>query len=216
VLLGVARERGARLAESQLTAFGGPFVWLANDDPASAWEAVNRVNAYWEQVEYQVYHYTLLTARSQILLYQGRAFEALAEVEREWSSVDRALLLHVELVKVYMLFLRARCALATGATHKAAQDCRALERMQVPFALACGRQIAAALAWQAGERETASTLLDRTVREFEDAGFIFFARSAAWRREQVFGGGTRESEWMAAQGIRNPSAMADVNAPGFA
>jgi eukaryotic-like serine/threonine-protein kinase len=215
VLLGVARDRGARLAESQLTAFGGPFVWLANDDPASAWEAVARVSAYWERVEYQVYHYTLLTARSQILLYEGRAAEALAEVEGEWSSVDRALLLHVELVRVYMLFLRARCALANGAIRKAAQDCRALERMQVPFAAACGRQIAAALAWRAGERETAHTLLDDAVLKFEETGFLFFARSAAWRREQLFGDGTRESEWMVAQGIRNPNAMADVNAPGF-
>ena len=47
VLLGCGqRQRSAKLAESQLTAFGGPFVWLANDDPAAAWEAVGRVSAY--------------------------------------------------------------------------------------------------------------------------------------------------------------------------
>ena len=107
-----------------------------------------------------------------------------------------------------MLFLRARCALAAGENRKATQDCWALERMQAPFAAACARQIAAALAWRAGKRETARTLLDRAVLEFEETGFLFFARSAAWRREQLFGGGTRETEWMAAQGIRNPNAMA--------
>ena len=215
VLLGVARDRGARLAESQLTAFGGPFVWLANDDPASAWDAVRRVSAYWERVEYQVYHYTLLTARSQILLYEGRAAEALAEVEREWSSVHRALLLHVELVRVYMLFLRARCALAAGQTGRAAQDCRALRRMRAPFAAACGSQIEAALIWQSGARGKARLSLDSAIVKFEETGFLFFARSAAWRREQLFAGGTSEAEWMAAQGIRNPEAMARVNVPGF-
>jgi hypothetical protein len=215
VLLGAARERGTRLAESQLVAFGGPFVWLAKDDLAGAWEAVTRVSAYWERVEYQVYHFTLLTARSQILLYEGRAAEALAEVEREWSSVDRALLLHVEIVKVYMLFLRARCALAAGNVQMAARDRRTLERMRVPFATACGSQIAATLAWRANDREKAHSLLDGAVRQFEETGFLFFARSAAWRREQVFGDGSRESEWMAAQGVRNPNAMAGVNVPGF-
>jgi serine/threonine protein kinase len=215
VLLGVARERGSRLAESQLTAFGGPFVWLANDDPASAWEAVARVGAYWERVEYQVYHYTLLTARSQILLYEGRGAEAFAEVEREWSSVGRALLLRVELVRVYMLFLRGRCALAAGRIDCASRDCRRLERMGAPFAAACASQIAATLAWRAGERENARALLDGAVLKFEETGFLFFARSAAWRREQIFGGGAREAEWAAAQGIRNPAKMAQVNAPGF-
>jgi hypothetical protein len=215
VLLGAARDRGARLAESQLTAFGGPFVWLANDDPAAAWEAVARVGPYWEHVEYQVYHYTLLTARTQILLYEGRASEAVAEMDREWASVDRALLLHVELVRIYMLFLRARCALANGSIHQAAQDCKALERIRAPFAAACAKQIAAALAWNAGRRESARDLLHSAAQKFTETGFLFFAHSAAWRREQLFRDGTSESEWMAAQGVRNPEAMAQVNAPGF-
>jgi eukaryotic-like serine/threonine-protein kinase len=215
VLLGVARDRGARLAESQLTAFGGPFVWLANDDPAAAWEAVARVSPYWEHVEYQVYHYTLLTARTQILLYEGRAFEAVSEMNREWASVDRALLLHVELVKIYMLFLRARCVLANGAIDQAAHDCKALQRIRAPFAAACAKQIEAALAWKAGRQEAARDLLDSCAGLFKETGFHFFAHSAAWRREQLFGGGIGESEWMAAQGIRNPEAMARVNAPGF-
>ena len=211
----MARDRGARLPESQLTAFGGPFVWLANDDPAAAWEAVVRVDPYWEHVEYQVYHYTLLTARTQRLLYEGRAAEAVAEMNREWASVDRALLLHVELVKIYMLFLRARCALANGGIQQATHDCKALERIRAPFAAACAKQISAALAWRAGKRESVRGLLDNAAQQFAEAGFLFFAHSAAWRREQLFGGGTSESEWMAAQGVRNPEAMAQVNAPGF-
>jgi hypothetical protein len=111
--------------------------------------------------------------------------------------------------------LRARCALADGQIRQAALDCKALERIRAPFAAACAKQIAAALAWRAGDRDTARNLLDRSAQKFQETGFHFFARSAAWRREQLFGGGTRESEWMAAQGVRNPQAMAQVNAPGF-
>jgi eukaryotic-like serine/threonine-protein kinase len=39
-LIGEVRERGARLAEADLTTFGGPFVWLAADDPEGASRAV--------------------------------------------------------------------------------------------------------------------------------------------------------------------------------
>ena len=35
-LIAEVRERGARLAEADLTAFGGPFVWLAADDADGA------------------------------------------------------------------------------------------------------------------------------------------------------------------------------------
>ncbi len=40
-LLAQARERGARLAEADVTTFGGPFVWLARDDPDGAESAAS-------------------------------------------------------------------------------------------------------------------------------------------------------------------------------
>ena len=42
-LIAEVRERGARLAEADLTTFGGPFVWLAADDPDGADRAVRGV-----------------------------------------------------------------------------------------------------------------------------------------------------------------------------
>ena len=49
-----------------------------------------RVTAYWERVEYQVYHYTLLTARSQILLNEGRSSEA----SLRWTESGQASTAH--------------------------------------------------------------------------------------------------------------------------
>lgn len=214
-LLRLARERGARLAESQLTTFAGPFVWLARDDPRAAWDAVARVSDYWAQVEYQVYHFTLLTARAQILLYEGRAAEALSMVEREWASVDRALLLHVELVAIYMHFLRARCALAAGDFDRAARDRRSLSRIPTEFAEACADQIGAALALREGSRDSANSLLSRAIERFDETGFGLFARTAAYRRARLAGDATAELDWMRSQGVVNPDALAAVNAPGL-
>ncbi len=115
-LLAATRERGAHLAESQLSTFGGPFVWLAHDNPEKAKAALEISTSHWQNVEYQVYHNTALTAKTQIALYEGyegQAAHALKMIEEEWPMVAGALLLHVELVKVYMSFLRARCALST-------------------------------------------------------------------------------------------------------
>ncbi|MDX2181747.1 MAG: protein kinase [Bryobacteraceae bacterium] len=215
-LLRTARERGARLAESQLTTFAGPFVWLARDDPRAAWDAVARVSEYWAQVEYQVYHFTLLTARSQILLYEGRAAEALEMVDREWESVKRALLLHVELVAIYMHFLRARCALAAGNFERAERDRRSLARIGTEFAEACAAQIEAALAWRDGLGDAANLKLSRAVELFERTGFGLFARTAAYRRAQLAGDATLELDWMRSQGIVDPERLASVNAPGLA
>ncbi len=228
-LLQVARNRGARLVESQLTTFGGPFVWLAQDDPVQAKSALANAAEHWEAVEYQVYHYTLLTAKSQIALYENLGVEALEMIEREWPLVASAMLLHVEIVRVYMHFLRARCALAAADQQAnpersqdiARRDARYLLRAKPLWGRAAGRLISAALAHRAGDSEAAITELDRAITKFDGENHHLVAWCARYRRGQLRGGSVGSAEvsealdWMSAQGIVNPEAMARVKAPGF-
>src|SRR5262245_48053597 len=113
-LIGEVRERGARLAEADLTTFGGPFVWLAADDPDGAARAVQGVMGEWSKQDFQVQHFTTLTAEAQIALYRGDAAEAFSRVTSQWNGLADAMLLRVEIVRIYMLHLRARCALAAA------------------------------------------------------------------------------------------------------
>jgi hypothetical protein len=228
-LLKASRDRGARLAESQLTTFGGPFVWLAADDATGAREAVQRAMAHWQEVEYQVYHYTALTANTQIDLYEGDGASALARMRAEWPCVARALLLHVEIVKVYMLYLRARCALATADDADdpepyrriAAEDARALARMRPVWARGASHQIRAALAFATGDLDRAVRELGLAVEALEADDLYLFSQCARYRRGHLVGGDEGASElaavrdWMQAQGIRDPEKMAGVHAPGF-
>ncbi len=228
-LLNVARNRGARLAESQLTTFGGPFVWLAQDDPAQAKSALASAAEHWQEVEYQVYHYTLLTAKTQIALYENLGVEALKMMEREWPLVASALLLHVEIVRIYMHFLRARCALAAADQQTkpersldiARRDARQLLRAKPLWGRAAGRQITAALAHRAGDSNTAIAELDRAITGFDDENHHLVAWCARYRRGQLRGGSVGNAEvaealaWMSGQGIVNPEAMSRVKAPGF-
>jgi hypothetical protein len=229
-LLAAARERGAALAESQLTTFGGPFVWLANDDPGGAREAISRSLEHWKDVEYQVYHFTLLSAKTEIALYEGRALDALEGVNHEWPLLKGALLLHVEIVRVYMNFLRGRCALAaaeqlsdpTNALLIARRCARSLARMRPRWARGAAHQIHAALADREGNVDRAVAELDRAIDEFSRDRLALFVHCARRRLGALKGGDEGRAliaaadRWMAEQRVKNPDAMTRVNAPGFA
>ncbi len=233
-LLGLARERGAQLAESQLSTFGGPFVWLAQDNPQKAKAALETSMAHWQNVEYQVYHYTALTAKTQIALYEGQGEYALKMMNDEWPLVTGALLLHVELVKVYMCFLRARCALAASAQvsqlssiqsqrllNIAGRDAKTLARMRPIWGRAAAHQINAALAYQSGDVDRAILELEQAIAGFTKQEFGMHAWCCRYQLGRLRNSteSARElaavDEWMAEQGILNPEAMVRVNCPGF-
>jgi serine/threonine protein kinase len=228
-LLTATRERGAVLAESQLTTFGGPFVWLAADDPQGALEAIAGVENHWRDVEYQVYHFTLLSAKSEIALYEGRAAEALEAINREWPLLRGALLLHVEIVRTYMHYLRGRAALATAveggesaeAVEHARRSARVLSRMKPHFARGGGHSLRAALAHREGDDQRAVGELEKAVHEFDADGMGLYANCARYRLGTLIGGDMGRElvegyrSWAAEQGVKNPERMAAVNAPGF-
>jgi len=66
----------------------------------------------WSRQDFQVQHFMTLTAEAQIDLYRGDAVAAWQRVSDQWTGLRDAMLLHVEIVRIYMLHLRARCALA--------------------------------------------------------------------------------------------------------
>ena len=147
----------------------------------------------------------------------------------EWAKVAAAMLLHVELVKVYMTFLRARCALAAvshltdpGTALKIASgDARRLGRMRPAWARAAAHQIRAALAHRSENLEMAIAELDRAIEGFTTDHLDLHLWCARLRRGQLLGNekGAEEiaaaERWMTDQGIRNPEAMTRVNTPGF-
>jgi hypothetical protein len=227
-LLSAARERGSLLVESQLTTFAGVFVWLAADNPAEARSALARVSSFWANVEYQVYHYTLVTAISQIEMYEGNGAKAFDLLMTDWPKIDAAMLLLVEIVWIYMHHLRGRAALLAAEQavdpepylRWVRKDVRALRRSRVPMAQGSARQLQAALDFWSGNREAAIQGLQAAADAFAVDGQFFYQHACLSCRAQLLGPQgsdalKMEREWMASQGIRNPAAMARVHTPGF-
>jgi hypothetical protein len=228
-LLAQARERGARLAEADVTTFGGPFVWLARDDPDGAESAIVSAMQQWSHQDYQVQHFTQLTANAQIALYRGDGERALRLINDEWSKLASAMLLQVEIVRIYMRHLHGRAALSAARTSPdsmsllktVAADARKLGRERVAYAKPLGQMLEAALAARAGDRNRAAELL-RIAADTLDAlswgGFSVAAR----RQYGVMLGGESGAALVAeidrqltTQGVKNPARFISVHAPGF-
>lgn len=228
-LIAEVRQRGARLAEADLTTFGGPFVWLAADDPDGAARAVSSVMGEWSQQDFQVQHFTTLTAEAQIDLYRGDGRAAWERVGSHWAGVADAMLLHVEIVRIYMLHLRARSALAALESgldrevllRQAFRDAERLARERPAYAKALARTIRAALAAERGDRDTAVGLIGSAADELDRLSWGCFGAGARRRYGELLGGeaGRRivqgVDDDLTAQGVKRPDLIAAVQVPGF-
>jgi hypothetical protein len=228
-LISEVRERGARMAEADLVTFGGPFVWLTADDPEGAEQAVASVMGEWSQQDFQVQHFTTLTANAQISMYAGRYEAAWGRINDQWSGVKDAMLLYVELVKVYMLHLRARAAIAaldtmldpTPLLRSAARDAAQLERLRPAHAKALAKTIRAALARRAGDMPAAIALLTLGARELHDLGWGAFSvpaeRCLGLLMDNEAGRhlAANAEAALLAQGVRNIDRLTDLQVPGF-
>jgi hypothetical protein len=229
VLISEVRSRGARLAEADLTNFGGPFVWLAADDPDGARRAVSGVMGEWSRQDFQVQHFMTLTAESQIDLYAGDGRAAWQRVTTQWTGLADAMLLQVEIVRIYMLHLRARCALAalrmSGDRERlcraAERDARRLARERPPYAKALASTIRAALFFERGDTASASAVLGTAADDLDALGWGCFGSAARRRRGELLGGEAGQrivravDQELAAQGVKRPDILCSVNAPGF-
>jgi hypothetical protein len=229
LLIAEVRERGARLAEADLTTFGGPFVWLAADDPDGAARAVGGAMGEWSRQDFQVQHFTTLTAEAQIALYRGDGRGAWQRVVDQWSGLRDAMLLQVEIVRIYMLHLRARCALAAASSggereallHAAARDARRLERERPRYAGALAKTIHAALTIQRGDAGAAAVLLSSAVEELNAFGWGCIGTAGRREYGRLIGGHkgatiVREvDDYLDRQQVRRPDLLCAVHAPGF-
>jgi serine/threonine protein kinase len=222
-----ARERGDLLAEANLVTFGGPLALLARGDPRGARQSLIEVMDRWSQQGFHVQHFTSLSSHTQIDLYQGDASSAWERMTRSWRALQGSLLLQVEAVRIFMLHLRARCALACAATavkpqlflRYAEADARRLEREKAQWSWPLAALIRAALAAAGGQPEIAASLLTRAADDFNRRDMGLFAAAAQRRAGEVRGGDEGRAliasadTWMAKQNIADPAAMTNLHVP---
>ncbi len=111
-LLKEARERDDLYEETNLSLVVRTFVRLAADDPQRGRAELAQVMERWSHQGFHVQHMNRLFDETQIDLYEGDAESAWRRLADAWPILKRSHLLHVQQVRILMLDLRARSALA--------------------------------------------------------------------------------------------------------
>jgi len=227
-LIQEARQRDDLYEETNLCLVIRTFVRLAADEPQRARSELAQVMEKWSHQGFHVQHMNRLFDEVQIDLYEGDAERAWHRLTEAWPTLQRSYLLHVQQVRILMLDLRTRCALACAGDKDslpwlrlAQRDVRALRREKVPWADALAHVREAAIAFGRGELSRATEILKAAIAGFVATDMHLHAAVARHRLGQMLGDSQglelvqQAEEWMHEQKIRNRPRIIDLFAPGW-
>lgn len=200
-LLADAKDRGDRYAETTLALHSGHTLRLLADDPAAARRLVQAAAEQWSRQRFNVQHYYLMIARTEICLYEdwGCSREAVRCVDESWDRFIGSLLPAIEMVRVDALVLGIRAAVALAACHATGtgEHRRALGRAKrlarwlclwrVPWAAPYQRLAEAMLATLRGYRRDALTAIEAAEQGFRSFQIQHYAVAAQHRRGELLG-----------------------------
>ncbi|HEX6084824.1 MAG TPA: protein kinase [Thermoanaerobaculia bacterium] len=193
VVLRDAQDRGDRYFATNVVLFSH-YVYLADDQPVKASEQIEQAIRGWSHAGFHVQHLWHLRAAVEIALYEGDGARAWATLEESWHAARTSLVARVQFTRMVLEDVRGRAALAAGSIDAAGQSAKRLEAEKAPWGTAL------------------AMLLRRELREAEPLlqKLEMHLHAAAVRRRLGDPSGT---EWMTAQGIRNPEAMTRLLLP---
>jgi hypothetical protein len=227
-LLKEACERDDLYEETNLSLAIRTFVRLAADEPQRARDELAQVMKKWSQQGFHVQHMNRLFDETQIDLYKGETERAWHRLAAAWPDLERSHLLYVQQVRILMLDLRARCALAQAGgedwamwLHQATRDARSLHREKVPWAIALAQLVEAAIYSRQGDVKSAAVILEKAIAGFSRTDMHLHAAIARRCLGQMLESShgqmlvRQAEEWLHGQTIRNFDRMTALLAPGW-
>ncbi|MEO1529708.1 MAG: AAA family ATPase [Planctomycetota bacterium] len=191
-ILAEAEERNDLFLKTTLQSGMGVEVRLDEGDPSEAERYVAHAHATWSQDRFHLTHHFALYGAAHLSLYRERAEEAFFNIQEKWAAFRKSQLQRVCSVRVMMLSVRARAALAAyeGRTNSmvlqsAKRDARALMRLRAPKALGFGMLAEAGIASLEGNLTRALELSLACEQEFSRHGLRAYAAVAKLRRGQL-------------------------------
>jgi hypothetical protein len=229
-LIQLAVDRGNLLAMMNLNTYILAIIKTGDDEPEIARQEIQAISSRWSQQGFHIQHHSEVLARVNIELYEGAGRTALECFEEKWPAYKNSLLLHAQMVRIDVIQLRARAALASAANavdrrpllRSAGRDASRLEREGAGWATALARLFRAAISRGRGDPDGARRRLVEAISMLEAEDMKLYAQAARRRLGRLIGGEEGASmvaqadSWMAGQGIRNPDRMTSAMAPGFA
>jgi serine/threonine protein kinase len=227
-LIKQARDRGDLYDSTNLRTSHTNFIWLAADDPGRAAAEVRDAIEEWSPKGFHLQHYYELHALAQCELYMGRGAAAYERVRARWTQMRRAFLFEVFAVRLEMLFLRARAALATAKERAAERsallavahaDARKLADANMLWSSAFADLVRAGIAAAEGQAGIAYAQYGKAADAFDLAQMRLHGACARRRQGQLLqdsaGGAMVEQAegWMRDQNIVNPARVCALIAP---
>jgi serine/threonine protein kinase len=217
-LLANARLRGDLYLETNLKTRVFNMSWLAADRPDRAQADVEAGIKQWSQKGFHLQNYFALQSLAEIELYRGDGGRAQALIEPQWAKLSRSDFFLVQMMRIEMRYLRARCALATAkaipaqATKNLAtaiDQARALDRERARWAAPLAQLIRGSVLAMRGERSAADAMLASACARFEEADMWLHAMCVRRR----LGDHSTADRWMALAEVADPVRMTDLIAP---
>jgi eukaryotic-like serine/threonine-protein kinase len=231
VLFRESRERGDLYATSRLTTFYMTMIQLAGNqliDSDTEIELESAVN-HPKGGRFNLEHAAAFDSLMYLNLYRGDITSAWVRINRIWPEYSRSMLLRIQMVRINLLELRARTAVAmaekdterANCIQQAKQDAQALEKEGQPWALAHACYVRAAIAGCEEDSGHAIEHLKMAAEKYDTAEMPLRAQILRYRLGEVEEGAeSRElrenaERWIRGQGIVSPERWAGMYAPGF-
>ncbi len=229
-ILAEAEDRGDLFAATSIRIATQHVVLIAAGRADEARANADEAMARWSQAGFQMQHRYALLTHVEIDLSQGRYREAYARLEHQWPAIESSMLLRIRQQRIDTLSARGRAAVAAAELGEpdarqlraaAAQHARRIIREAMPWAVAQGQLITAAVAVGNGRPEAAIADLRRASDGFTATGMALHAAVARHRLGVLLGGDEGAAlvagahTWMTQAGVTNPTGMLQMLAPGF-
>jgi serine/threonine protein kinase len=225
-----AEERGDLYASTYLNAFYATIIKLAADEPPESEAEFGAFLNARSRRRLNLQQTPVFDSLMLIDLYRGDVTRAWARMGAIWPEYSRSLLFEVQLIRIQMLELRARTAVAAAErSHqpgpllaKAERDARALEREGQGWGIAHAHYVRAAVAACREDAVGSAQELYRAAELYERADMPLSAQVMHYRlgeidpSEEARALRLRAEGRLGEQGIVSAARWAGMCAPGFA
>ena len=228
-----AEELGDLYSSANVETFCEPIVHIVSDEPKLARQTIASGLQRWKASGYHLQNVMAAHASAWLALYEGRAWENLVNVERDWKLLSANNFHRLENIRVAWLDLRFRTALATAnsksnppdvrkrASQIAVQIQNSLAREKTWWRMASAAVARSAIQAMAGARAAAAhSLLDAATR-FEVFDMLGYAWSARRRAGELLGGASGSElvataeKWFESESVVRADRVAAMHVGGF-
>ncbi len=196
-------------------------VWLADDNVDGARADLARTT--WSPPEGRVHlqHWYSIRSTSELALYEGRT--GMLEIHRNgFRALERSMMTRVQIIRTEAQWLQARLLLSEQRDPRQVERIgQRLRKEGAGYARVWGLLSSAAAAQQRGHGDRAANFLREAVTVGAEQNMHLCAQTALHRLGALLGGNigaqmvSDAERHLRHMGVRNPSAMMNVIAPGF-